>query len=63
MFREREWGVGSREQGRYLVVNQVEDEGTTNTAVSFLRRIKEKYPGRFKRLLYGSVHLDEWKEL
>jgi probable selenium-dependent hydroxylase accessory protein YqeC len=72
MFREEgsgEWGVGSNEQRtmsneqrRYLLVNQVEDEGTACVASNFLKGIREKYPGRFKRLLYGSVLMDKWQE-
>jgi probable selenium-dependent hydroxylase accessory protein YqeC len=50
------------DQGRYLVVNQVEDDESASVALAFLCGIKEKYPGRFKRLLYGSVHLDTWQE-
>ena len=45
---------------KYLLVNQVEDD--TSAALSFLRTIKAKYPDRFERLLYGSVHLDSWQE-
>jgi probable selenium-dependent hydroxylase accessory protein YqeC len=56
-------GSGNREQGKYLLVNQVGDEATACAALSFLETIKEKYPGRFKRLLYGSVHLDVWQEV
>jgi probable selenium-dependent hydroxylase accessory protein YqeC len=48
------------ERGRYLIVNQVEDEETANLALIFLQGIKNKFPERFKRLLYGSVHLDTW---
>jgi len=48
---------------RYLLVNQVEDDDTLGAAVSFLQTIKTKYPGRFKRLVYGSVHRDIWYEV
>ena len=48
---------------QYLLVNQVEDENTRRTAESFLQAIKEKYPGRFKRLIYGSVHNNTWQEV
>jgi probable selenium-dependent hydroxylase accessory protein YqeC len=72
-----EWGIGngewgamsneqgaiSNERGRYLIVNQVEDDETARVAQAFLEGIKEKYPGRFKRLLYGSVLLDNWEEV
>ena len=48
---------------QYLLVNQVEDEQTKSTAESFLQRIKTKYPNRFKRLIYGSVHNNTWQEV
>ena len=48
---------------RRLVVNQVENKETVRAARSFLETIKEKYPYRFKKLLYGSVHLDTWHEV
>jgi len=48
---------------QYLLVNQVEDEQTKSTAESFLQRIKTKYPNRFKRLVYGSVHMNTWQEV
>ena len=48
---------------RYLLVNQVEDDDIVGTAVSFLQTIKTKYTGRFKRLVYGSVHRDVWFEV
>lgn len=48
---------------RYLLVNQVEDDTAARTAQIFLRGIKKKYPGRFARLLYGSVYLDVWREV
>jgi probable selenium-dependent hydroxylase accessory protein YqeC len=47
---------------RYVIVNQVEDDETAKTALAFLRTIKEKFPARFKKLLYGSVHYDVWRE-
>jgi len=47
----------------YLLVNQVEDEDTVSAAVSFLQTIKMKYPGCFKRLVYGSVHRNVWHEV
>ena len=49
--------------GQYLLVNQVEGDECICTAQSFLRSVKEKYPGRFKRLIYGSICLDTWHEL
>jgi len=48
---------------RYVIVNQVEDEATAAIAPAFLRTIKEKYPARFEKLLYGSVHRDAWQEV
>ena len=48
---------------RYLLANQVEDDAAAYAARSFLRAIKEKYPNRFERLLYGSVHQDNWQEV
>ena len=48
---------------RYLLVNQVEDEPAARTARSYLQIIKEKYPNRFEKLLFGSVHLDAWQEV
>jgi probable selenium-dependent hydroxylase accessory protein YqeC len=47
---------------RYVIVNQVEDDATSRIALSFLQAIKEKYPDRFEKLLYGSVHNDAWQE-
>ena len=46
-----------------LLVNQVEDDTTAHTAILFLQGIKEKYPNRYIKLLYGSVHLDSWQEV
>ena len=48
---------------RYLLVNQAEDDATAYAAQSFLAVIKEKYPNRFERLLFGSVRLDNWQEV
>jgi len=48
---------------RYVIVNQVEDEETARIAEAFLRTIKEKYPARFNKLLFGSVHNDAWQDL
>ena len=48
---------------QYLLVNRVEDESTIKETKLFLKRIKEKYPNRFKRLIYGSVHSNEWHEV
>jgi probable selenium-dependent hydroxylase accessory protein YqeC len=47
---------------RYLLVNQVEDHAASRAALSFLGGIKRKYPNRFEKLLYGSVHLNSWQE-
>jgi probable selenium-dependent hydroxylase accessory protein YqeC len=47
---------------RYVIVNQVEDEATAAIALTFLQAIKEKYPARFDKLLFGSVHNDAWQE-
>jgi len=48
---------------RYIIVNQVEDDATAAIALTFLQTIKEKYPARFDKLLYGSVHNDAWQGL
>ena len=48
---------------QYLLVNQVEDDTAVCAAQSFLQIIKEKYPDRFKRLIYGSVRMDIWQEV
>jgi len=48
---------------RYVFVNQVEDDATAAAALSFLRTIKEKYPVRFNKLLFGSVRHDAWQEV
>jgi len=48
---------------KYLLVNRVEDKETVRVAKSFLTKIKLKYPNRFKRLIYGSVHCNEWHEV
>jgi probable selenium-dependent hydroxylase accessory protein YqeC len=48
---------------RYVIVNQVEDDATAAIALAFLRTIKEKYPARFEKLLFGSVHNDAWQEV
>jgi len=47
---------------RYVIVNQVEDDATAAAALSFLRAIKEKFPARFEKLLFGSVHDNAWQE-
>jgi probable selenium-dependent hydroxylase accessory protein YqeC len=48
---------------KYLLVNQVEDDTAARTALSFLQIIKENYPNRFAKLLFGSVHQDAWQEV
>jgi probable selenium-dependent hydroxylase accessory protein YqeC len=48
---------------QYILVNQVEDDAGSRAALSFLQTIKEKYPARFERLLFGSVHHDAWQEV
>ena len=48
---------------QYLLVNDVETDTSINAAQSFLQAIKEKYPNRFERLLFGSVRLDVWQEV
>jgi len=48
---------------RYVIVNQVEDGAAACAARSFLQTIKEKYPTRFEKLLFGSVHNDAWQEV
>jgi probable selenium-dependent hydroxylase accessory protein YqeC len=47
----------------YVIVNQAEDDTAAAVALSFLRTIKEKYPARFEKLLYGSVRRDAWQEV
>ena len=57
-------GMFKKTQGHnYLVVNKVEDKSQSNPAISFLEAIKTKAPGRFKRLIYGSVHKNTWQEV
>jgi hypothetical protein len=48
---------------RYLVVNQVEEETAAQAALDFLLMIKERYPDRFEKHVYGSAHQDTWKEV
>jgi len=48
---------------RYLLVNQAEDDAAAGAALSFLQTIKEKDPGHFAELLFGSVHRDVWQEV
>ena len=48
---------------RYLLVNQVEDDKTTQIAESFLREIKKKYHDGFKCLIFGSVQQNVWHEM
>ena len=56
-------GMFNKSAGRrYLVVNQVEDEAAVRSAKAFLHAIKEKNPGFFVRLIYGSAHHDIWRE-
>ncbi len=53
------YGMFKNGVGRlFLFLNQVEDEQTFRLAQGFLANIKKKDPGRFARLLYGSVHQD-----
>lgn len=47
---------------QYLLVNRVENKTTIQIAEFFLNIIKVKYPGRFKRLIFGSVHRNMWYE-
>lgn len=47
---------------QYLLVNRVENKTTIQIAEFFLKTIKVKYPGRFKRLIFGSVRRDMWYE-
>jgi probable selenium-dependent hydroxylase accessory protein YqeC len=57
-------GMFKNSAGRlYVIVNQVEYGASANTAKSFLRTIKEKYPNRFRKLLFGSVRQDAWQEV
>ena len=48
---------------RCLLVNKVENENEIRIAEAFLQTIKVKHPGRFKRLIYGSVHENTWYEV
>jgi len=48
---------------QYLLVNRAEDESAVRASQAFLQVIKARYPGRFKRLLYGSVHRNTWYEV
>jgi probable selenium-dependent hydroxylase accessory protein YqeC len=57
-------GMYKNSAGRqYLLINQAEGDAAVCAARSFLRIIQEKYPNRFERLLYGSVHQDAWQEV
>ena len=48
---------------QYLLVNRAEDKTTIHAAKSFLQKVKTKYPDRFRRLVYGSVHRNVWCEV
>jgi probable selenium-dependent hydroxylase accessory protein YqeC len=48
---------------KHLLVNQAEGDAAANAARSFLLAVKEKYPNRFKKLLFGSVFNDAWQEV
>jgi probable selenium-dependent hydroxylase accessory protein YqeC len=48
---------------RYVLVNQAEDDAAAAAALSFLQSIKDKYPARFEKLLFGSVRHDVWQEV
>jgi probable selenium-dependent hydroxylase accessory protein YqeC len=48
---------------RYVIVNKVEDDAAAAVALSFLQKIKEKYPARFEKFLFGSVRHDVWQEV
>ena len=48
---------------QYLLVNRAEDVSSICAAKAFLQAVKERYPIRFKRLLYGSVHRNIWYEV
>jgi len=47
---------------QYLIVNSVEDRKTERAAKSLLQAIKTKYPGCFKKLVYGSIKRNTWQE-
>ena len=47
----------------YLLVNKVENEKEIHITEAFLQTVKSKHPGRFKRLIYGSVHSNTWYEV
>lgn len=48
---------------RCILVNKVEDDADARAASGFLQNIKRKYPERFAKLIYGSVHFDIWKRV
>ena len=48
---------------QYLLVNRVEDDKNIHAAESFLQFIKTKYPDRFRKLIYGSVHRNDWQKV
>jgi len=48
---------------QYVIVNQAEDDAASRVALTFLQSIKEKYPARFKKLLFGSVRHNAWQEV
>ena len=47
---------------QYLLVNRVENNTTIQIAEFFLKFVNAKYPDRFKRLIFGSVHKNKWFE-
>ena len=48
---------------RFLIVNQIEDDDAARAAQAFLMMIKARYPGRFERHIYGSIHYNTWLEV
>jgi probable selenium-dependent hydroxylase accessory protein YqeC len=48
---------------RFLLANQAESEAAKTAARNILARIKKEYPGKFEKLLFGSVCSGEWHEV
>ena len=56
-------GMFKRSIGKlFLVIANVEDDYIIYSAKKLLKNVIDKYPGRFKRLVYGNTHVNEWNE-
>lgn len=55
-------GMFRRRAGKcFLLVNQVEDAAGAALAREWLLSVREKHPGIFAGLLYGSLHAESWQ--